>query len=89
VFFSAALQGDNHGEGVTEEAPDAGEGYKAGKPIQVVEELEFGHRASMTSFRPKGKTVFTGNDWGFVTSQAGSYPLKNAKSQKGKHVVHR
>jgi hypothetical protein len=50
MFFSAALQGDNHGARITEQASDPGQGYKARKPIQVVEQLEFGHRESMTGF---------------------------------------
>ena len=81
MFFSATLQGDNHGEGVTEAAPDPWEGYEAGKPIEVVEKLEFGHRGSMTRFLPEGKTHFPGNYWLFVRTQAESYPLKNAKSR--------
>jgi hypothetical protein len=80
----AAVQGDDNGQVVTEETLDPGEGYKAGKPIQVVEELEFGHRESMTSFLPEGKTAFPENCREFVPSQAESYPLKNAKSRKKK-----
>jgi hypothetical protein len=54
------LQGDNHGVGVTEAAADPGKGHKAGKPIQVVEQLEFGHRERMTGFLHEGKTAFPG-----------------------------
>jgi hypothetical protein len=53
VFFSATLQGDNHGQRITEEALDPGKRYKTGKPIEVVKGLEFGHRQSMTSFPPE------------------------------------
>jgi hypothetical protein len=81
VFFSATLQGDNHGAGVTEAALDPWEGYEAGKPIEVVEKLEFGHRGSMTRFLHEGKTLFPGNYRLFARSRAESYPLKNAKSR--------
>jgi hypothetical protein len=45
-----------------------------------VEQLEFGHRESMTSFLPVGKAAALGKNRGFVASRAGSYPLKIAKS---------
>jgi hypothetical protein len=75
------LELDNHGLGVTEKSPDGGNGYEAGKPIEVVEQLEFCHCHSMTSFSTKGKTIFSENCRVLVVSQAESYPLKNAKSQ--------
>jgi hypothetical protein len=81
-FFSAALELDNHSLGVTENAPDGGNGYKARKAIEVVEQLEFCHRHSMTSFPSKRKTLFAENCRVSMAYQAESYPLKNAKSHK-------
>ena len=83
AFFSTAPQVDNHGVGVTKAASYPGEGNKAGKPIQVMEQLEFSHPESMTGFLPVGKAVFPRNCRDFMPSQAESYPLKNAKSHKG------
>jgi hypothetical protein len=79
-FFSAALELDNHGLGVTENAPDGGHGYKAWKSIEVMKQLEFCHSHSMTSFSSKEKTLFSENCRLSVASLAKSYPLKNAKS---------
>jgi hypothetical protein len=79
-FFSAALELDNHSLGVTENAPDGGNGHKARKSIEVEEQLEFCHRNSMTSFSSKGKTIYSENCGVSGAPQAESYPLKNAKS---------
>jgi hypothetical protein len=80
VFFSAAPEGDEHGSGLTENAPDARERHEAGEAVEVVQQLELGHRKSMTSFPEEGKRSFPGNCRPFRDSRGKSYPLKNAKS---------
>ena len=49
AFFSAALQGDDNGPGVAEDASDLGPGDEAGEAVDVPESLEFGHPGIVTS----------------------------------------
>jgi hypothetical protein len=46
-----------------------------------VEQLEFCHRKSMTSFSQQRRAVFPRKSGTSAAAQANSYPLKNAKSQ--------
>src|SRR5262249_15606281 len=49
AFFSATLEGDDHGLRIAEEALDLGQRDKAGEAVEVVESLAFGHATIVTS----------------------------------------
>jgi hypothetical protein len=75
------LEGDDHGVGIAEEAADAGLGNESREPVQVLEELEFGHRQSMTRIPQEGKSRFLSKSRGFCGFEAKNYPLESPKSQ--------
>jgi hypothetical protein len=81
-FFSAPTQGDDHCQRIAKDPPNFGNGYEAGEAIQVLEQFEFCHRKSMTSFRPERKRKFPGIYLAPGASHAEKCPLKNALIQK-------
>jgi hypothetical protein len=76
------LEGDDHGVGIAEQTADAGLGNESGEPVEVVEELEFGHRQSMTRIPQEGKSRFLRKSRGFCSFEAKNYPLESRKSRK-------
>jgi hypothetical protein len=58
VFFSAALQRDDHGVGIAEEAANLGAGHEAREAVDVLKSFEFGHPRIVTSSPTRGKTEF-------------------------------
>jgi hypothetical protein len=52
------LEGDDHDVGIAEQAADTGLGNESGEPVQILEELEFGHRQSRTRIPQEGKSSF-------------------------------
>jgi len=75
------LERDDHGAGIPEDAPEAGLGDEAGEAVQVSEELEFGHRQSMTRIPQEEKSSFPRKSRGFSGRKAESYPLGSRKSR--------
>ncbi len=80
MFFSAALEGDDYGQGVAEEAADLGLGDEAGETVDVHEALEFGHRHIVTSLPRSWKADFPGKHREKWTSATGIYPHDFTKS---------
>jgi hypothetical protein len=76
------LQGDDDRVGIPEDAADVGLGNEAREPIQVLEELEFGHRQSMTRIPQEGKSRFLRKSRSFYGFEVKNYPLESPKSQK-------
>lgn len=67
---------------IAEQTADACLGNESGEPVQVLEELEFGHRQSMTRIPPEGKSCFLRKSRGFCPFEAKNYPLESRKSLK-------
>lgn len=74
------MEGDDHGVGIAEQTADAGLGNESGEAVQVLEELEFGHRQSMTRIPHEGKSRFLRKSRGFCSFEAKNYPLESRKS---------
>jgi hypothetical protein len=75
------LEGDDHGVGIAEQTADAGLGNESGEPVQVREELEFGHRQSMTGIPQEEKSRFLRKSRDFCPFEAKNYPLESRKSR--------
>jgi hypothetical protein len=80
LFFSAALEGDDHRLGLAEDAPDLGLGDEAGEAVEVLEVLEFSHRSSMTRIPPEEKSDLSWKSRVSTATKAERCPLENAKS---------
>jgi hypothetical protein len=74
------VEGDDHGEGVAEDASNLGPGHEAGEAIDVLKSLELGHRRIVTSFPRRGKPDFTGKQRVKSASDMESYPHDFTKS---------
>jgi hypothetical protein len=81
AFFSAALEGENDGQRVTEDAPDRGLGNEAGEAVDVQEALAFWHPRIGTSFPRRGKAKFAGKTRRKSASVIKSYPHDFTKSR--------
>jgi hypothetical protein len=51
MFFSAAVEGDNHRPGVAEDTPHSAERDEAREPVDILEAIEFSHPRIVTGFR--------------------------------------
>jgi hypothetical protein len=80
VFFSAALQGDDHGVGIAEDAANPGSGHEAGEAVDVLKSLAFGHPRIVTSSPRRGKATFAGESGEKGASVIESYPHDFTKS---------
>ena len=76
----AALEGDDHHPGVTKDAVDLGQGNAAGEAVQVMEQLEFRHRESVTSFSSEERSHFPRKSVEFNSFTTENHPPKNRKS---------
>jgi hypothetical protein len=56
MFFSTATEGEDDGEGITEDATNGGDRDEAWEGVKVVEPSEIGHAAIVTSFTTREKT---------------------------------
>jgi hypothetical protein len=74
------LEGDDDRVGIPEDATDVGLGNEAGEPIQILEELEFGHRQSMTRIPQEGKSGLLRKSRGFYGFEVKNHPLESPKS---------
>lgn len=74
------MEGDDDRVGIPEDAADMGLGNEAGKPIQILEELEFGHRQSMTRIPQEGKSSLLRKSRGFYGFEVKNHPLESPKS---------
>jgi hypothetical protein len=80
AFFSAALQGDNDGQGVAEDTPDRRLGNEAGEAVDVQESLAFWHTRIVTGF-PKGrKANFARKTRSLLALAIESYPHDSTKN---------
>jgi hypothetical protein len=82
AFFSAALQGDDDGPGVAEDASELGPGEEAGEAVDVQESLELGHSRIVTSFPKRRKANFAWKTRRKLTPAIESYPHDFTKSLK-------
>jgi hypothetical protein len=80
MFFSTAVQRENDGVGIAEDATNGGRGDEAWEGVEVVETSENGHAAIVTSFAAREKTKQPTKTSGFIASEAQSYPHESAKS---------
>jgi hypothetical protein len=61
-FFSAPLEGDDHGHRIAKNPVDAGRGLKPRKPVKVAKLSNCWHGSINTDFPRKEKKVFAGNN---------------------------
>src|SRR5262249_23876280 len=80
AFFSAALERDDHGEGIAEDTSELGPGDGAGKAVDVQESLEFGHPRIVTSSPRWRKSDFVGKSREKLALTTESYPHDFTKS---------
>jgi len=86
VFFSAALERDDHSEGIAEDTSDLGSGNEARKAVDVQESLEFGHPRIVTSSPRWRKSDFVGKSREKLALTTESYPHEYAKSHNSSPV---
>ena len=80
MFFPAALEGDDDGVRIAEDAANRRGGGEAWERVQVVESDEVGHAAIVTGFAGPEKTKAATKIRTFRRSGAKSYPHESAKS---------